>query len=472
MILMNKIEKAIEFVQELAANFGAKSEEGINDYIFRNKTSKDALKQGGAFFGLISSEEEISGPYHDFSLVIFPDEGDNPWLISLVVGTLGFKNDYELAALPGVRRLYSSIVSQDGFCKTSFLDIETNLPGSLKSKIPDLNKSLNSYSKLISACEIIWDPESEAGRKVIAGFVAAYARLRGFTRNADHRRAVKDAIDTAKAMSDLSKAKVVDEKKEVLDLVQNRKFVILQGAPGTGKTRLAKNVARELGAETFFTQFHAETSYSDFIYGIKPDIAAGQLAYEEKIGIFYDSLKWAEDNPEENVVLIVDEINRANLSNILGPIFYLFEYQLGEDAVTIDIGGDYKISKIPPNYYVIGTMNTADRSLAVVDFALRRRFAWYTLKPKLIKPDTGLKFFKKDFSALDDIFTWYASSEELNLQPGQAYFIAKDEAEMKDRVKYELMPLIKEYLAEGLLTNARDEFSKYFYDRLGEVLFE
>ncbi len=465
---MNKIEKAIEFVRELAANFGAKSEEGANDYIFRNNTSKDALKQGGAFFGLISPEEETSGPYHDFSLVIFPDEGDKPWLISLVAGSLGFKNDYELAALPGVRRLYSSIIDQDGFCKTSFLDIESNLPKQFMSKIPHLNNSLKKYLKLITACNIIRDPSSEKDQKMIAGFVAAYAQIRNFAGNDPARNAIK------KAISEVATKIEVDEEEEVLKLVENRKFVILQGAPGTGKTRLARIIAQKLNSEPFFTQFHAETSFSDFIYGIKPDLDAGQLAYEEKTGIFYNSLKKAEENPEKDVVLIVDEINRANLSNILGPIFYLFEYQLEKEkvAVKIDIGGGYEISKIPSNYYVIGTMNTADRSLAVVDFALRRRFAWYTLKPKPIKPAIGLKFFKKDFSELNKIFSWYASSEELNLQPGQAYFIASDETEMKDRIKYELMPLIKEYLAEGLLTNARDEFSKYFYERLGEVLFE
>ena len=171
--------------------------------------------------------------------------------------------------------------------------------------------------------------------------------------------------------------------------------------------------------------------------------------------------------------LIIDEINRANLSNILGPIFYLFEYQLDEDnSVEIDIGGGYRINKIPSNYYVICTMNTADRSLAVVDFALRRRFAWYTLKPHIIETTGNNKFFKDDFLEFNDIFNWYASSEELSLQPGQAYFIAENEEEMKDRVKYELLPLIREYLAEGLLVNAKDEFAKYFYDRIGEVLFE
>jgi 5-methylcytosine-specific restriction protein B len=117
-------------------------------------------------------------------------------------------------------------------------------------------------------------------------------------------------------------------------------------------------------------------------------------------------------------------------------------------------------------------MNTADRSLAVVDFALRRRFAWYTLKPKEIESIDGRQFFREDFREFSRIFNLYASSEELSLQPGQAYFIAKTKEEMDDRIKYELLPLIREYLVEGLLTNSKDEFAKYFYDRVGEVLFE
>jgi 5-methylcytosine-specific restriction protein B len=470
MIPMSNIDRTIEFVKESAANFGAKNGDIVNNYIFRNNTKEDALNKGGAFFGLISPDEEASGPYHDFSLVIFPDKNDKPWLISLVVGTLGFRKDYELAALPGVRRLFSSIVSKNGFCKTSFLDIESNLPKQFKLKIPNFDKNLQNYSKLISACEIIRDPESENGRKIIAGFVAAYAQLRNFPQNSDQRKAV------SKAIASISKIDDVNEEKEVLKLVQERKFVVLQGAPGTGKTRLAKIIARNLEAKIFFTQFHAETSYSDFIYGIKPSLKAGEVSYVEQKGIFYESLKEAKENPEKTVVLIIDEINRANLSNILGPIFYLFEYQLKEElekeSIEIDIGGGYRINAIPSNYYVICTMNTADRSLAVVDFALRRRFAWYTLRPKEIEGTNGKQFFRDDFREFSRTFNLYATSEELSLQPGQAYFIAKTEEEMKDRVKYELLPLIREYLVEGLLTNSKDEFSKYFYDRVGEVLFE
>jgi len=459
------IDQTIQFINELASNYGAKSDdEYLKSYVFRNNTKEDAFKKGGAYFGFISPEEEATGPYHDFSLVIFPDNENRSWIISLGVGTLGFKNDYELASLPGIRRLFSSITNQNGFCKTSFLDIESSLPALFTSNIPHLKNSLKIYSKLLQVCEIIHDPLSSDGKKIISGYVAAYANLRKWANNAKQRKAINKAIEEISNINELNEE---DEINQVLSLVQQRKFVILQGAPGTGKTRLAKIIGTKLEAEVSFIQFHAETNYSYFIYGIKPNLEEGQIGYIEQKGIFYESLKKAAES-EKNVILIIDEINRANLSNILGPIFYLFEYKLENDSVEIDIGGGYKIKKIPPNFYVIGTMNTADRSLAVVDFALRRRFAWYTIKPKIISNN----FCKDDFLEFDKIFKWYANSEELSLQPGHGYFIADSEEEMKSRIKYELMPLIKEYFAEGLLLKAKEDFSKYFYDRLGEDLFE
>jgi hypothetical protein len=117
----------------------------------------------------------------------------------------------------------------------------------------------------------------------------------------------------------------------------------------------------------------------------------------------------------------------------------------------------------------MATMNTADRSLAVVDFALRRRFAWYTLRPKLIKSDN---FYQEDFLAFERIFNWYATSTELALQPGQGYFIAESDEGMINRLKYELLPLIKEYLQEGLLASAKEEFNNYFVNRIKLPLYE
>lgn len=120
-------------------------------------------------------------------------------------------------------------------------------------------------------------------------------------------------------------------------------------------------------------------------------------------------------------------------------------------------------------------MNTADRSLSVVDFALRRRFAWYTLRPRKIKADAGKKFMENLYDKFENIFLQYATDEELNLQPGQSYFIVSKQdskAEMKDRMIYELMPLIKEYLTEGYLLKAKDSFCDLFLKETGKLMYE
>ena len=124
---------------------------------------------------------------------------------------------------------------------------------------------------------------------------------------------------------------------------------------------------------------------------------------------------------------------------------------------------------MPENLFVIATMNTADRSLAVVDFALRRRFAWYTLIPQMILSD---QFYPEDFNEIHRIFDWYAKSNELSLQPGQGYFLAASDDEMKKRIRYEIYPLVREYLQEGLLSSAKEEFNKYFMTRISLSLFE
>ncbi|VTY02468.1 Uncharacterised protein [uncultured Prevotella sp.] len=120
-------------------------------------------------------------------------------------------------------------------------------------------------------------------------------------------------------------------------------------------------------------------------------------------------------------------------------------------------------------------MNTADRSLAVVDFALRRRFAWYTLRPHKVKVETGKKFMEDIYNKFADIFFLFATDDELNLQPGQSYFIVSNqnsEVEMTERMIYELLPLIKEYLAEGYLLKAKDSFCDLFLKETGKLMYE
>ncbi|MFD0835030.1 McrB family protein [Mariniflexile aquimaris] len=476
------IENIRQFIKEKAEQFGAKTDSEFNNsYVERNNTGQEALKDNGAYFGFIHPEEEVSGPFHDFSLTIFPNDQNKPWLVCLGVGSSGFKNDYTLATYPGLRRLFSNLTDERGFCKSDFADIETSLPKSITVS-PDLQhikNTIKTYTKVLPTCQIVDDPESEEGKQVIAAFVAGYAKLRDWPSNKDHRKAVSEALGPF-----LNKERK-DDTEEIKNLLKERKYLVLQGPPGTGKTRTAKSVADKIGAKTFFTQFHAETSFSDFIFGIKPDTVNEELRYREYPGNFSKALKYAVEHSAERVILIIDEINRANLSNVLGPIFYLFEHKMDVSNVEIEISPNFKINKLPNNFFVITTMNTADRSLAVVDFALRRRFAWYSMTPKIVegvskkletvsvnKITDEEFFFKEDFAAIEEIFNWYASSSELSLQPGEGYFIAKSETEMYNRIRYEIFPLIKEYLQEGLLRNAKEEFNSYFSTRIKLSLFE
>lgn len=176
------IENIRQFIKEKAQQFGANTNNEFNKpYVERNNTGPEALKDNGAFFGFIHPEEETSGPYHDFSFVIFPSaEIGKPWLVCLGIGSNGFKNDYELATYPGLRRLFSKLTNERGFCKSDFSDIETSLPKSITGN-PDLQhikNTIKTYSKFLPACQIVDNPESEEGKKIIAAFVAGYAKLR------------------------------------------------------------------------------------------------------------------------------------------------------------------------------------------------------------------------------------------------------------------------------------------------------
>lgn len=407
----------------------------------------DPNDEKAPFFALIRPEEQTSGAYSDLSYVIFPDDaGDvKKCLVTICVGSNGFRYDYDNARLPWWRREFMTL---DGaICKVKYSNIESTLDGVFQD-FPEVKKK---YGKWIVAAREVEIPDQLAE---LEQWLATYAYVREWP------KAPERSIPQPAPMPD------------VATLLKSDKYVVLQGAPGVGKTFTATKVAQAYGQHVHFIQFHAETTYADFVEGIEPTL--GQTAtpgFVRKEGVLLQAIKDALGNPEEEVLLIIDEINRANLSNVLGPVFYLFEKGATGRNVGIDINGQ-KLTKLPDNLHVLGTMNTADRSLAVVDFALRRRFIWVTLKPEPIAVK-GKTFKNYPFEKMSQIFRRYADDAELALQPGQSYFLVDKAADFTSRARYELLPLIKEYLNEGFLRDAESAFVSYFAEFApGALLYE
>ena len=182
------------------------------------------------------------------------------------------------------------------------------------------------------------------------------------------------------------------EIERLLDLLRNEKNLILQGPPGTGKTWIAKRLAFALMGEKdnrklLSVQFHPNMSYEDFVRGWRPS-GDGRLAIED--GVFMEVIHEAEasKNPSSKFVVVIEEINRGNPAQIFGELLTLLEpdKRMPEEALALcypDKDGKRRPIHVPENLYVVGTMNTADRSLALIDLAFRRRFAFADLEPRL-----------------------------------------------------------------------------------------
>ncbi|WP_216830317.1 AAA family ATPase [Alkalihalobacterium elongatum] len=174
----------------------------------------------------------------------------------------------------------------------------------------------------------------------------------------------------------------IDEKQyeTMTNLLHYKKNLILQGPPGVGKTFVSKRLAYSLMgvkdvSRVEMVQFHQNYAYEDFVMGFRPD----EHGFSLQFGIFYEFCQRALENPEQDFYFIIDEINRGNLSKVFGELFMLLERDKRDEFVTMGYSKD-KFT-VPSNVYLIGTMNTADRSLAQLEVALRRRFAFITLQP-------------------------------------------------------------------------------------------
>lgn len=257
---------------------------------------------------------------------------------------------------------------------------------------------------------------------------------------------------------------VSDEQLEkIISTLKHKKNVILQGPPGTGKTFVAKKLAYALMGERDdsrieMVQFHQSVSYEDFIQGYRP---TEEGSFKLKNGIFYKLCARALKNPEKPYFLIIDEINRGNLSKIFGELLMLIENDKRSPEYAINLMySDAEESRfyVPKNVHIIGTMNTADRSLAVVDYALRRRFAFFTLRPEfqgkfkkyLGSHDVGIEMIDKIVNSLNNLNIAISDDLGPGFEIGHSFFTPTDNLKFdedwyKGIIEFEIIPLLQEY---------------------------
>ena len=266
-----------------------------------------------------------------------------------------------------------------------------------------------------------------------------------------------DSVDPYTREDFLDEVYVADcEFDKLSNLLKRKKNLIIQGAPGTGKTFAAKRLAYALMGvadddRIEFVQFHQNYSYEDFVMGFRPT----EDGFALRSGVFYRFCQRAASKPDEKFFFIIDEINRGNVSKIFGELLMLIEDTHRGDSATLAYNG--LPFSVPKNVYIIGMMNTADRSLALIDYALRRRFAFYEMTPAFQSEGFLEELANYDSEPLNRLVAQVAQlNEEIasdrslgrGFQIGHSYFC--DLADTTDEtlesiVDTEIVPMLEEY---------------------------
>ena len=269
--------------------------------------------------------------------------------------------------------------------------------------------------------------------------------------------ATEASIDAYTKSDFLDEVYMTEKRYEnLVAVLRNKKNIILQGAPGVGKTFAARRLAWSMMGEKDdsrieFVQFHQNYSYEDFMMGYKPV----EDGFELKYGIFYRFCQKAANQPDKEFFFIIDEINRGNMSKIFGELLMLIEKDYRGTKATLAYNG--LSFSVPKNLSIIGMMNTADRSLAMIDYALRRRFSFFEVEPGF--DSEGFIHYQNSLNneTLNELVNRVKDlNREISLDKslgkgfciGHSYFCGRDvctEEWLHSIVDYDILPMLSEY---------------------------
>lgn len=288
-------------------------------------------------------------------------------------------------------------------------------------------------------------------------------------------------LELPDATKELAKSLHVPQSwlQECIDLLRDRPQLIFYGPPGTGKTYIARKLARHIAGDNVkLVQFHPAYSYEDFFEGYRPSAGTdGNISFSLKPGPLRKLVDQAREDSTQPYLLIIDEINRGNLAKIFGELYFLLEYR--DQAIDLLYGTDKEGFTLPTNVFIIGTMNTADRSIALVDAAMRRRFAFLPLHPSESPTDEILRSWltaeNLPRESADLLDTLNARIDDPDFKIGPSYFMrhAVHEPGGIERVwRTAILPLLEEHhYGDGT-----DVASRYGLERIrrhtGDVAIE
>lgn len=422
------------------------------------------------FSAIIHKSNSKSGGYSGMSFVLFPIE-DGPTMIAMVVGTQGLSPDEQIIGKPGHSRKMNAIVrwlneqySENkpiAWAKKDAVRTDISVPQNVVNDFPKYRSVFDRYGNEIYGFCIA---KEEIVEKALKSFLDFNFEERGYTPLSG---AQDEAQDIKKGYFSYLMPTV--DRGKISQLLKQRKYVVLQGPPGTGKTRLANKLLEEDYANEGMTiQFHPNITYENFIGGLFPKSTRSDLGlnFEVTMGHLLDAVEKAYAT-DEDVLLVIDEINRADLAKVLGEAIYGLEpYEGRTIQLPYDFGGEIgQELTFPSNLHILGTMNTADRSIAILDVAIRRRFAFLNMWPQAeVVERIGNQVTQDAYQKLLSIFINYASEDAFDLMPGHSYFITHDEVDPAVQMQTNLIPLLKEYLAQGYVANFADAIHAYIQE--------